>query len=302
MNKIFISMVTFNNNKATKECLETLEKVNKTDFELFVVVIDNYSKEKFVIENKYKNFNINVLRSEKNLGFSGGQNLGIKYCLNNDADFIIILNNDTLVDPDFINELLSSFDKNTGIVAPKIYFAKGYEYHKDRYKEKDLGKIVWYSGGIIDWKNVVGKHKGVDEVDNGQFGDLEKTEYATGCCMMVKRNVFEKVGLFDDNYFLYYEDSDFSLRVKNKGFGIFFQPKAILWHKNAASTGGSGSSLQDYFITRNRLIFGFKYASIKVKLALFRESLRILQNGRQWQKKGIKDFYLRKFGKGTYFN
>ena len=144
-------MVTFNNNIATKESLDSLEKVLKNDFELFVVVIDNFSKDKFAVEDEYKNFNIKILRSEDNLGFSGGQNLGIKHSLENNADFIIILNNDTLVHPDFINELLSSFDENIGIVSPKIYFAKGYEYNKDRFNEKDLGRVIWYAGGIIDW-------------------------------------------------------------------------------------------------------------------------------------------------------
>ena len=106
--------------------------------------------------------------------------------------------------------------------------------------------------------------------------------------MMVKKEVFGKTGLLDGKYFLYYEDADFCIRTKLKGYKIFYQPKAILWHKNAAATGGSGSALQDYYITRNRLIFGFKYANLKIKLALFKESLRILKNGREWQRRGGK--------------
>lgn len=300
MPKIYINLITFNDNASTNECLESLEELNKIDFELFVNVIDNASNEKFVNKKEYKNFNLNILYSKNNLGFSGGQNLGIKYALENNADYIVILNNDVYVSKDLITELLnSSKELGVGAVSPKIYFAKGYEYHKDRYSQKDLGNVFWYAGGQIDWKNIFGKHRGVDEVDNGQFDKREETEVATGCCMMVKSNVLEKVGLFNENFFLYYEDADLSMRIKNKGFKIIYEPKAILWHKNAAATK-SGSPLQDYYITRNRLIFGFKYATLRVKLALFKESLKIFISGRVWQKTGVRDFYLKKFGSGSY--
>ena len=159
----------------------------------------------------------------------------------------------------------------------------------------------------MDWNNVIGKHHGVDEVDKSQYEKVEETEFASGCCMMVKREVFEKVGFFDERYYLYYEDSDFCQRVKalptgrqGKGHRVMYAPKAVIWHKNAASAHGSGSSLQDYYITRNRLLFGMHYAPFRSKLALVRESFSLLLNGRQWQRRGILDFYLGKFGKGNY--
>ncbi len=299
MPKIFVNLITFNDSTSTNECLRSLEKLNKKGFELFVVVVDNGSKERFEVKREYS-FNLKILYSEDNLGFSGGQNYGIKYALKENADFIVVLNNDTVTDENLIVELLGSFDDpKIGVVCPKIYFAKGYEYHKDRYAEKDLGKIFWYAGGVIDWKNVFGNHRGVDEVDKGQYNLREEIEVATGCCMMVGREIFEKVGMFDENFFLYYEDADLSMRLKKQGFKIIYEPKAILWHKNAVATG-SGSPLQDYYITRNRLVFGFRYAKPRVKVALFRESLKILINGRKWQKTGVRDFYLRKLGSGSY--
>ncbi|EKD86792.1 MAG: hypothetical protein ACD_37C00143G0002 [uncultured bacterium] len=299
MPKIFVNLITFNDSTSTNECLGSLEKLNKKGFELFVVVVDNGSKERFEVKREYS-FNLKILYSEDNLGFSGGQNYGIKYCLEQNADFIVVLNNDTVTDENLIVELLGSFDDpKIGVVCPKIYFAKGYEYHKDRYAEKDLGKIFWYAGGVIDWKNVFGNHRGVDEIDKGQYNLREETEVATGCCMMISREIFEKVGMFDENFFLYYEDADLSMRLKKQGFKIIYEPKAILWHKNAVATG-SGSPLQDYYITRNRLVFGFRYAKPRVKVALFRESVKILINGRKWQKTGVRDFYLRKLGSGSY--
>jgi hypothetical protein len=245
---------------------------------------------------------LKIIQSDVNLGFAGGQNIGIKYGIENGIDYFVVLNNDVVLDENFLEELLKTFEreKNCGLVSPKIYFAKGYEFHKDRYKEINLGSVIWYAGGKMDWENVLASHIGVDEVDGGQFDKLQKTDFASGCCEMIKKEVFEKIGFFDEKYFLYYEDNDLSQRAKKKGFDIYYQPSAILWHKNAGSTGGSGSVLQDYYITRNRLLFGFKFASIKSKLALVRESLKFIIAGRSSQKKGAIDFYLGRFGKGSY--
>lgn len=302
MPKILVTIINFNGQRDTLNCLESLEKVKVQGFELTVVVVDNASREDFQVEKKYENFELKIIRSEKNLGFAGGQNLGIKWGLENGMDYFVIVNNDVLVDENFIIELLATFKihSDCGLVSPKIYFAKGHEFHKDRYKSEELGKVIWYAGGKMDWKNVLASHRGVDEVDHGQFDKLEETDYASGCCEMIRREVFEKIGLFDEKYFLYYEDNDLSQRAKRSKFGIYYQPKAILWHKNAGSTGGSGSQLQDYYITRNRLLFGFKYASAKTKLALMKESIRFLFTGRPAQKKGALDFYLGRLGKGSY--
>lgn len=296
MKKVAIVILNFNGTKDTIECLKSINKLSIPDIDLLTVIVDNGSKEKFKVEG------IKVIRSEENLGFAGGNNVGIKYGLDWDAGYILILNNDTAVDKNLIKELIETAgsDSKIGIVVPKIYFTKGFEFHKNRYKENDLGKVLWFGGGIMDWKNVIGRHRGVDEVDNGQYDEVVSTDYATGCCMFIKREVFEKVGLFNEKYFLYCEDSDLSIRVKRAGFKIVYCPGAVLWHKNAGSSGGSGSSLQDYFITRNRLLFGMKYAPLRSKLALIKESLKLLISGRDWQKKGIADFYLKRFRKGSF--
>lgn len=300
MTKVFVTTISFNNNDTTIECLESLEKVEKEGLELYIVVVDNASREKFSAKKSYKNFDLEIIRSEINLGFSGGQNLGIKYALGNRADYIIVINNDTIVDNKLIKTLIGSFEEKVGLVVPKIYFEKGYEFHKDRYDAKDKGKVIWYAGGIMDFNNVIARHRGVDEVDKGQYDKTEQVDFASGCCMAVKRKVFEKVGILDDKYFLYYEDNDFSQRAKRAGFKIIYQPKSVLWHKNAEAAGGSGSGLQDYYITRNRLLFGLTYASLRTKLSLLRESLKLLIVGRKWQKIGAIDFYLRKLGRGSF--
>lgn len=303
MKKVFISILNFNGKKNTLECIESLRKISISNVELTVLIIDNASTEELVLGDiPSENMDLKLIREEKNLGFSGGHNVGIKYAITRNADYLLILNNDTYVDKSFLEELLKIAEKDAqiGILSPKIYFAPGFEFHRSRYKKNETGKVFWYAGGEMDWDNIIGHHRGVDEVDNGQFDKTEETELATGCCMMIKKEVFDKVGMFDDKYFLYYEDADLCMRAKKNGFKIMYTSKSVIWHKNAGSAGGSGSVLQDYYITRNRLLFGFRYAPARSKLALFRENLSLLFRGREWQKRGIADFYLGRLGKGDY--
>ena len=162
-----------------------------------------------------------------------------------------------------------------------------------------MGKVIWYSGGEIDWGNVYGKTRGVDEVDGGQYDTMEKTDYATGTCMFIRAKVLKDVGLFDEKYFMYYEDTDLSMRLIKSGYGVFYVPSSVIWHKVAQSSG-IGGDLNDYFITRNRLLFGIKYAPLRSKIALIKESLRFTISGRKWQRTGVHDFYLRKLERGSW--
>ncbi len=303
MRNVFVSIINFNGRDNTFRCLDSLKKINASNFRINIVVIDNGSKEKLDLsENYLHNISLKVIINKKNLGFTGGHNVGINYALSKNADYVLVLNNDVVVDPNLIMELLKVLDKNEkyAIASPKIYFAPGFEYHKDRYKEEDKGRVFWYAGGIMDYRNVIARHRGVDEVDNGQYQKVEETDFATGACFLIRKEVLERVGFFDDKYFLYYEDSDLSQRIRRAGYKIIYAPYAVLWHSNAAAAGGSGSPLQDYYISRNRLLFGLRYAPLRSKLALTKESIRLLVLGRQWQKKGIRDFYLGRFGRGSY--
>jgi len=300
--KIVIIILNWNGKENTIACLESIKQLESKNYQLEVAVVDNASSDGSgdAIKNKFPK--VTVIENKKNLGFSGGNNVGITYALENNANYVLILNNDTIVDKHLLNNLLEVAISNekVAIVAPKIYFAKGYEFHKDRYEKNERGKVIWYAGGIMDWSNVIGHHRGVDEVDKGQYEKIEETDFASGCCMLIKGEVFKKVGMLDEKYFLYYEDSDLSEQTKRAGYSVIYAPKAILWHKNAGSAGGSGSSLQDYYITRNRLLFGMRFAPLRAKIALLKESMKLLIDGRDAQKKGILDFYFMRFGKGSY--
>ena len=115
--------------------------------------------------------------------------------------------------------------------------------------------------------------------------------------MLVKKEVFEKIGMFDEKYFLYLEDMDFCVRAKKAGFGITFFPQAKLWHKNAVASGGSGSLLQDYYITRNRLLFAFKFAKLRTKLAVLKQA--VLKASNSTKRAALIDFLTYKFGRST---
>lgn len=303
MEKVVISILDYNQKETTLECLASLEKIDTTGLDVSVIVIDNYPKATLSFDtSKYKKITVSITKTPDNLGFSGGHNIGFACAIKENADYVIVLNNDVVVHKNLVTSLVDAARSSPtiGAVVPKIYFMAGHEYHRDRYKKDELGKVFWYAGGTFDWDNINGKHRGVDQVDRGQYDKAEEIDLLTGCCVLLTRKALARVKGFDARYFLYYEDADLNIRLKKAGFIIYYEPKAMLWHVNAGATGGSGSVLQDYFISRNRMLIGMKYARLRTKFALVRESIRILSTGRQWQKRGVRDFYLHKFGKGSY--
>lgn len=309
MLKVSVIILNWERCKDTLECLESLSRVNIRDYKLKIIVIDNASTDDssktiktYLKKLTFKSNNISgeLIKEKENLGFAEGNNRGMKYILDK-SDYILLLNNDTIVDKDLINDFLDTAKLNpdAGILSPKIYFAPGYEFRKSKYEFNDSGKVIWYAGGDIDWSNVYGVNHGVDEVDRGQYDKPREIDFATGACIFIRTEVLKKVGFFDEHYFMYFEDADLCMRIKKAGYKIDYVPKAILWHKVAQSSG-IGSNLNDYFITRNRLIFGLKYAPLKSKIALIKESMVLLWKGRKWQKVGVKDFYLGVYGKGSW--
>ena len=272
-----------------------------------MIVVDNGSDDKTVkLLSNYKlpNMKYKFIETGANLGFAGGNNIGIKDAIDRGADYVISMNNDLILSEDVLIKLvgLAETDKTIGLVAPKMYFAKGFEFHKDRYKQNELGKIFWYAGGIIDRDNVYSSHRGVDEIDQGQYDSVEDTDFVNGACFLVTKGLIKKIGLIDESFFLYWEDADYSEKARRAGFRVVYTPKTHIWHMVSASTGKIGSTSNDYFITRNRLIFGLRYSSLRTKIALFRESIRLMFTGREWQRKGVVDFYLGRWKSGRWLN
>jgi len=299
--KVTAIVLSYNSKDYISPCLEALVAQKTGSHTLDIVVVDNDSQDGSADFLAAKFPQVRLIRNPTNMGYAGGNNTGLLHALDTGADFAWVINPDVSVAPDSLASFITGATRRTneGVFGGKIYFSPGQEFHQDRYSASQQGKVLWYAGGLMDWKNLIGSHRGVDEVDTGQYDRDLETDYVTGACMFIKRRVLDQVGLFDPKYFLYYEENDFCQRARRAGFKCMFLFSPSAWHKNAQATG-IGSDLQDYFISRNRLIFGLRYAPTYTKFALIRESATLYQTGRPWQKKGIVDFYAGRLGAGSY--
>lgn len=254
MPKVYIILINYNGYKDTMECIKSLCKINYENYK--IIIVDNNSTDNSIEILKSNAINCIILESKKNLGFAGGNNIGVKYAIEHNADYIMLLNNDTLVSKDFLNNMIKSFslDKKIGIVGPKIMY----------YTDKNR---IWFGGGKINWFKFLGEHFGIGEIDKGQYNEEKEITFITGCCMLIKKEVFEKVGLLTEDYFMYFEDVDFCVRLLEKKLKIYYNPKSIIYHKVAFSSGGEESPFTIKWGTKNRIVFMNKY---KDKVSEFR--------------------------------
>ena len=299
--RLAVVILNYNTPGDTVACLKSLKQARlPKGLHVETTLVDNASTDDSVDLIKSKFPEVRLIENITNQGFAGGNNVGIKVALDENPTHILLLNPDTTVEEDFFVSIFNSAITNpkVGILTPLIYFAKGYEYHK-KYTKSELGKVVWSAGGKLDWANVYGTNAHVDEVDKGQFKQIEDTDFATGACMLVRRQVIDQIGLLNQNYFLYLEDLEFCQRAKRAGWRIVFDPSVKLSHK-VSQASGIGSPLNDYFITRNRLLFGIRYAPFRTKFALLREAIRFLISGRPAQKTAVADFFTFKLGRGSF--
>jgi len=265
--KIALITVNFENHSVTESFLNCFKDLNCFGVKTFVADL-SYNKG-FLTENNI----IHVIPGE-NKGYAYGINLGLAAAIKQGFDKFVVINNDTRVGEQFINHTYQSLiNNNPAIISGKIYYEAGFEYYK-HYRKEDLGKVIWYAGGNIDWNNVYIRHRGVDEVDSaGKYDQLEETDFVSGCLMCFNKQVIDQVGFWDQGYFLYYEDADYCLRAKRKGIKLIYDPSIIIWHKNAQSTQGPGSKLHQKCQNISRLKFGLKYAPFKTKLHLLKNYL-----------------------------
>lgn len=219
MKKIFIIILNFNGGDDILSCLDSLQLIKEpTSWKKEIIVIDNASTDGSVkkIESKYRK--IKVLKNKKNLGFAAGNNIGIRYALKRNADAIILLNQDTVVEKTFLEPLLKN---PADIVGSVIKFKRGRRWLYDYG-----GKINWLIGRTSHQESLV--YFNSDRLSKKL--DFQDPDYISGCAMLIKRSVFEEVGLLDERFFLYFEDADFCLRAKRTGFKIAIEPKSMIFH------------------------------------------------------------------------
>ena len=235
-----MSVITINYN-GLKDTCELMDTLPLDDASIEVIVVDNASKadEASILEQRYPQ--IKVIRSKENLGFAGGNNLGIQAAT---GKYLFFINNDTVFEDFNVRPLIARLESSgqIGMVCPKIRFAWG-------------NRPIQYSGYTpLSPVTVRNRSIGFGEADHGQYDAAHPTPYAHGAAMMVKREVIERAGMMPECYFLYYEELDWSMMIRRAGYDIWYEPASTIYHKESQATG-QDSPLKIYHITRNRLLF-----------------------------------------------
>ncbi len=285
-----VSIVTLNYNtkEVTTDFLRSI-KEHGTYKNIEVIVVDNGSKEDPTASFKGAYPEVNLILTGKNLGFSGGNNVGIRAAK---GDYLFIVNNDTEFTPGLIEGMLEIFQQypDAGMVSPKFH----YYFHKGTIEYAGYKSVNIFTGrnGMI----------GCREKDEGQYNEIKVTNYAHGGGMMVSRKVIEEAGMLPEEFFLYYEEFDWSVRIRKKGYKIYYQPKSLIYHKESMTTGKS-SPLKTFYLTRNRILFMRRNVALPGLMVFLGYFLcfTVPKNTLQFVIKGQKD-HLRSFWKGILWH
>lgn len=240
---VAIVILTWNQRDLTLDCLESLAAMEYPSERLQLVVVDNGSGDDTVLAIRARFPHITVLENGDNLGFAEGNNVGIRHALAGPAEHIMLLNNDTVVDQQMLNELLRVMKQypDTGIVGPKmLYF--------------DPPDLIWSAGNRIDWRMGGSVRLQAEELDTATDQSPQAVDFITACGILLRRQVIDQIGFLDWRFFIYYEETDWCVRARHVGWNIFYAPAARLWHKVSA-TMGTTSPATDYYMNRNVLLF-----------------------------------------------
>jgi len=249
--KVYAIVLNYNGRELTLDCLDSLYSMDYPAFS--VMVVDNGSSDGTAQAVRAAFPQAEVVENSENLMFAGGNNVGIRRALQGGADYVLLLNNDTVVDMRLAAELIAAMKAHpeAGLACPMIYY----------YPPKDDGReLIWYAGGVVDfWRGLIA-HRGIRQVDDGRYTRPECTGYVTGCGLMASRACLERVGLLDTAYNMYVEDVDLSQRAIIAGYSLLFVPGARMWHKVSATAGGEFSWFKIKNKIRSSLLFFRRYA------------------------------------------
>jgi hypothetical protein len=247
MNEPLVSIIitTWNRKKDTMECLKSLYSQNYSNYE--IILVDNGSEDNTPQEIRKKFQKVYIVENKKNLGIAGGRNSGLRFAR---GSYILFLDSDTIVDKNMIRELINVIEKGKkiGIVVPKMYFL-------------DTPNLIWYAGAKVNLLTSRTQNIGAYEIDQGQYDEVSETSHGP-TAFLCRKELIDKIGGHDEDYFMSYADLDFAIRTKKAGFKVLYVPSAKLWHK--ISAGKDKNPIRDllgtfpfraYYFARNRIIF-----------------------------------------------
>lgn len=239
---VAIIVVNWNGQTDTLACLSSLSQLQYPNYD--IMVIDNGSSDDSATAIRAAHPQVTLIETGENLGFVGGNNLGLDHARMAGADYTLLLNNDTEIAPDFLRLLVEAAeaDPQVGIVGPLIYYF-------------DRPDVVWSAGGAIDWAGGSTRMLGLNEQDHGQFDAAPRpVDFVTGCALLIKMSLVEQVGMLDPRFFAYYEETEWCVRATRAGQKILLVPRARIWHK-ISLTAREASPQVHYYMVRNRLLF-----------------------------------------------
>jgi GT2 family glycosyltransferase len=244
---VSIIMLVWNSYEVTRDCLLSLRKLDYPAYE--VILVDNGSIDSSG-ERLAREFpEVKFIRNEQNLGFTGGNNVGMRDALGRGADYLLLLNNDTIVSPNFLTEMVrvAESDSGIGMLNPKIYY----------YEPADT---IWYAGGkYVRWKTFP-VHFGLRQRDDGRYNQTQEVSFVSGCALLVKAAVARKIGLLDETFFLSYEDVDWSARAIKAGYKAVYAPASVIWHRDSYDTKrNAGLAKRDFYNMRNAVLCARKH-------------------------------------------
>lgn len=251
--KVGIVLVNYNGGNFQNECVRSIKEMDYSNYT--IIVVDNDSKDNSIEKLKNEFDDIVIIETGENCGVAKGNNIGIKKAIELNCEYILLLNNDTEVDPEMLSKMMKKASDKMMVTCKMYYY--------------NPNNVIWCAGGMINWNKAITLHFGEDEVDNGQYDESKIVEYTPTCCLLIHKSIFNDVGFMDENYFMYYDDTDFIARCNKKGYSVWYESTAKLWHKVSSSSGGKTSSISTYYGERNRLYFIEKFYNNKTSVLTF---------------------------------
>jgi GT2 family glycosyltransferase len=247
--KVVIIILHFDSRDTLTECLRSCQRISHPNHEIIIVKTGLRSNLRLASMQDIASSVSKIINTKENVGYARGNNLGIQDALSHKADYVLLLNDDTIVSPNFLEILVEVGERSPdiGMLGPKIYYF-------------DEPNKVWFAGAGFDYQTCRVIAPASDQVDQGEDSVPFESDYITGCALLVKRAAIERIGLLDERFFLYWEDVDWGLRAKKARLTNLVVPSSHIWHKVSVSIGGPDSPLKAYHKTRSHLLIAKLHA------------------------------------------